>query len=163
MLASSVGLAVGLAVAGVVIDGFKVALVLRGAMATLALGASLGVAQWFVLRRQVSMSGWWVLVSTVGLGVGLALVAVGAGGGTVVDILLVLLIFGVMGGAIFGATTGAGMVWLWRQPVRLEPSPAQDTAESEGESEEMADNHERAQVGWRFWLWRFWLIPFWRL
>ena len=30
------------------------------------LGASLGVMQWLVLRRQLSRSGWWILAGSVG-------------------------------------------------------------------------------------------------
>jgi hypothetical protein len=34
-------------------------------------GLSLGTAQWPIIRRHVSSSGWWVLASTLGLAVGL--------------------------------------------------------------------------------------------
>jgi hypothetical protein len=36
-----------------------------------ALGVALGLAQWFVLRRRVARSWWWIVVSTLGWAVGL--------------------------------------------------------------------------------------------
>jgi hypothetical protein len=32
------------------------------------LGATVGLAQWLVLRRRVSGTGWWVLASAAGIG-----------------------------------------------------------------------------------------------
>ncbi|MCZ6530531.1 MAG: hypothetical protein O6949_09435, partial [Chloroflexi bacterium] len=76
VLASFVGWAVSFAVAGAVLGavleavaaavGFAVAAAVGMAVA----GASLGIAQWLVLRRQVSRAGWWVGASSVGLAVG---------------------------------------------------------------------------------------------
>ena len=88
-------------------------------------GTSVGVAQWCVLRRQVSRPGWWVLASTVGFVVNFVVgvvryMAVGVEGGWVVG--------SVMGGALYGAITGGVLVWLLRQPVTHEPGPSQDAA-----------------------------------
>jgi hypothetical protein len=38
----------------------------------LIIGASIGIAQGLVLRRRIGSTGWWVLVSSVGFGVGKA-------------------------------------------------------------------------------------------
>jgi hypothetical protein len=62
-------------------------------------GTLLGLAQWWLLRRQFSRAGWWVLASTVGW---LIAVPVGDLGGP-------------PGWAIFGAITGAVLPWLLRQ------------------------------------------------
>ena len=79
-------------------------------------GAMAGLMQWFVLRRQVSRAGWWVLASTVGWAVS----------GTVsglVDQLefmgFLALPVGVAGcGVVLGAVTGLALVWLLRQPAK---------------------------------------------
>jgi hypothetical protein len=88
------------------------------------LWASFVVPQWFVLRRQVTRAGWWVVASTVGLvvaGAGvlasiqyfldafLSEIKPGFGpGDAAVGLILSL--------AIYGAITGAVLVWLLRQP-----------------------------------------------
>ncbi len=85
-------------------------------------GAGVGIAQWFVLRRHVSRAGWWVLASTVGYTVAGAGVfrAVGAGflGGSTDGGGLLLSL------ALYGAITGGVMVWLLWDPdmVKEEPS-----------------------------------------
>jgi len=71
-------------------------------------GAVVGILQWLVLRRQVSRAGWWVLASTVGLGLSMAVA------GAFLDMELVGLL---VGGAVLGAVTGGALVWLLRQPV----------------------------------------------
>jgi len=74
-------------------------------------GAMAGLMQWFVLRRQVSRAGWWVLASTVSWAV-VGLVAEG--------MIRRLLTFGVglAGGVVgLGGVTGLALVWLLRQPI----------------------------------------------
>jgi len=44
-----------------------------GVFGVVAFGATVGIAQWLVLRRHVSRSGWWVLATTVGLVMAVAL------------------------------------------------------------------------------------------
>ncbi|MDQ2853376.1 MAG: hypothetical protein M3R32_00790 [Chloroflexota bacterium] len=39
----------------------------------LVIGAGIGIAQGFVLRRRIAPMGWWILVSTIGFGVGKAI------------------------------------------------------------------------------------------
>ena len=172
VLASAVGAAVGGAAGAIVISAatldfaevvgetLTLTLTLTPVMLILVtmFGASVGIAQWLVLRRQVSRSGWWVLASIVGFAVGVAV-------SIVVD--------RVVGFAVYGAITGGVMVWLLRQPVTeetslpqeatetegrkqsatLEPSVPQDAAEPDDGVEVTADNTEREQVGWGFWRW----------
>jgi hypothetical protein len=120
VLALAVGEVVGEA------SGFEVAVVVGGA----ALGASLGIAQWLVLRRHLPQAGWWILASSVGLGLGFAmgrvlggLVAQAVGEalaevfGTVT--LATLLLVG------YGAITGGALVWLLRRPSTGEPASPQ--------------------------------------
>ncbi len=70
-----------------------------GVEAGAMIGAALGFAQWWVLRRWVYKAGWWIPVSTLGWAVGLS---------------------GVLGvsmvGAIAGAATGYAMELLRRFP-----------------------------------------------
>ena len=127
VLASTVGRVVGLAVGAAVVE------VGGEALSSALVGASVGIAQWLVLRRQVSRAGWWVLASTVGLVVGTAVsfgatdpllearaVALAAVG-------LAIVVRGAVGGAVFGALTGGVLVWLFRQPITEEHLP-QDAA-----------------------------------
>ena len=71
-------------------------------------GAVLGVLQWLVLRRQVALSGLWVLASTVGWVVGDPVCSSLMDFGT-----LSWVVFG----AVYGAITGLVLVWLLRRPV----------------------------------------------
>ena len=71
-----------------------------GLIAGVALyGTVAGLMQWLVLRRQVARAGWWVLACTLGWVVA---VPVGDLGGP-------------PGWAVYGAITGAVLVWLLRQ------------------------------------------------
>jgi hypothetical protein len=110
VLLSSLGFAVGWLVdvetTGVVGD----------ASTGVMVGASVGIAQWLVLRRQVSQAGWWVLASSVGFTVTFAVLAAGVLPGVGIT-------FGVF--AAYGAVTGAVLVWLLRQPVVAEQSHPQ--------------------------------------
>ena len=83
--------------------GEVVGATLLGAVGSSVGGASLGIAQWLVLRRHVSRPGWWVLASTVGFAVSFAV-------GLAVDV--------AVGFALYGAITGGVLVWLLRQPSR---------------------------------------------
>lgn len=67
-------------------------------------GAMAGIMQWFVLRRQVSRAGWWVLASTVGWAVSME----------ATGFLSPNMAMAVVG---LGAVTGLALVWLLRQPV----------------------------------------------
>lgn len=79
-------------------------------------GASIGIAQWLVLRRQVTLIGRWVLASTVGgaLGyvVGFAVLGAGFDGYDLGDIggfAVLGTLFGIF--AVFGASVGVAQ-WL---------------------------------------------------
>jgi hypothetical protein len=64
------------------------------------IGASVGLAQWLVLRGQVHRAWWWIVLSTLGWALGLT----GALGSS-------------WAGAVAGATTGIALEFLMR--VRL--------------------------------------------
>ncbi len=124
VLASSAGLVVGGFVAVVVfvfvIFGAALDVVggtLLSAVLGAVLGALLGIAQWLVLRRQISRAGWWVLANTVAFAVG-GTVAGAASGPLLVPLAL----------AGYGANTGGVLVLLLRHPVTKEPSPPQADA-----------------------------------
>ncbi len=131
ILASSVGLALGLVV-GVARSAAGGDDAEAAVVSLAVLGASVGIAQWLVLRRQVSRAGWWILVNVVGLAVGLAatLVVFGVGdgngnvGGAVTGALQDAIFGGVIG-AVVGAITGGVMAWLLRQPAAKELGASQ--------------------------------------
>ncbi|UCF06623.1 MAG: hypothetical protein JSV33_06245 [bacterium] len=68
VLVSCVGYAVG-CLAGFVLGH----LLLGNVMIGIGTGAVTGLLQWLLLRRYIRQSGWWVLASTLGLGVSLGL------------------------------------------------------------------------------------------
>jgi hypothetical protein len=114
VLASSVGLAVGSVVGPDIMPDLSraeptfVVGIAQVALRGVQDGASIGIAQWLVLRRRVARGGWWVLASTVGLAVGV--------------------LFSVAAGVIYAPITGGVLVWLLRHPVTEEPSPPQAAA-----------------------------------
>ncbi len=65
-------------------------------LAGVLLGAAVGVTQWLVLRRWVHQAGWWIIISALSWGVGLAGLAgvsltgavAGAGTGITLELLL---------------------------------------------------------------------------
>jgi hypothetical protein len=61
---------VSLAVAGGVLVGLYVTTEGSFVLPQVTLGASIGVAQWLVLRGRVTRAGWWVLASTIGFALG---------------------------------------------------------------------------------------------
>ncbi len=76
-------------------------------------GAVMGTLQWLVLRGKVSRAGWWVLASTVGWALGMAVSRAISWGPDDADAIYALAVTG----AVMGAVTGAALVWLLRQPV----------------------------------------------
>lgn len=95
-------------------------------LSSAVLGVSIGLAQWFVLRRWVSRSGWWILASTVGCAVGFTagmnaqviVFGVLEAAGFEVSFALGLGVFG----AVSGCTTGGVLAWLLRRSISdLEP------------------------------------------
>ena len=114
VLASAIGAAVGLVVVDatdlgtspITFDGSRFGLQV-GAVTGVMVGASIGVAQWLVLRRWLSRAGWWILTSVAGWTTGWAVGwAVGGVGHFVVP--------GVLGGTF----TGAALVWLLQRQQR---------------------------------------------
>jgi len=87
---------------------------LLGWIAIVALaGVVTGALQWVVLRKQFSRAGWWVLASAVGWTLSVIGVRALPWGGDDSDALWGMLATGV----VFGALTGAVLIWLLRQPV----------------------------------------------
>jgi hypothetical protein len=130
ILASTVGFTVGFIVpaAMYIFDAYSVGRAVSGVVFGAVLGASIGIAQWFALRRHVSRAGWWVLASTVGSAVGGAFLAA-----LVLDLIgTVSLVLGlamlVLSLVPYGAITGGAMVWLLRQPIIEKSSPPQGAA-----------------------------------
>jgi hypothetical protein len=128
--ASSLGMAMGGALVGAVIlivDGPQIF-----AMVLAVGAASVGIAQWLVLRRQVARAGFWVLANTlVGGALGGAVDSV-VGGLEASDGLGMLIVIpllplgGVLASAGYGIITGGVLVWLLRQPATEEPNLSQD-------------------------------------
>jgi len=95
ILASTIGWAMGTAVVMVVFPPEP------GVLAGALLGAMIGLAQWFVLRRWVRQAGWWPITSMLGWTIGLT---------------------GIMGasltGAVVGAVTATALELLFRYTRR---------------------------------------------
>jgi hypothetical protein len=77
-------------------------------------GVFFGVCQWLVLRERLPHAGWWIAINMAGWLPALALVA----GGPSVESDLDILLAGIAELVPF-AVTGAGMIWLLRQPDQV--------------------------------------------
>jgi len=146
VLATTVALVVGWAMVGAAVavlfvvtwDWDPGVVVGLGVWVVAVVGAVLGTAQWIILRRRVYQSGWWLLASTVGCAVGLAVgdAVLGAMGlpvglavgefvlgavleavGYVVGGAVVGAVLGALVGAVVGAIAGIALVWLLRHPI----------------------------------------------
>ena len=80
---------------------------LRPWLAGLVIGPTVGLAQWFILRREVHWAGWWIVISTIAWITGLLLVP-GA----------------LSTGSLAGAITGLALMLLFRAP--RPPNPVQE-------------------------------------
>lgn len=96
------------------------------------LGASLGIAQWLLLRRLFIQAGWWVVGSALGLSLGLGLGRVGGAAlhdaflGAMSETLarvLATVIFGSLTVVAYGVITGGVLVWLHRRRSDAEAKP----------------------------------------
>ena len=103
--------AMGGAVVGVL--GFAMGEQIGGPLGGSVIGASFGVLQWLVLRRQFQRAAVWVLASIVGFALGLS---AGEAAGFVVGGAAGWLVGGALQGVVVGAITGAALLWLLRQP-----------------------------------------------
>lgn len=83
--------------------------------------ASIGVAQWLVLRRYIQKAGWWVLANAVAWPMGVAVPFIGLAivpeESPVVVWVVVGVVSGVLMGAVVGAITGMALVWMLRTPL----------------------------------------------
>ena len=131
IVASAVGWAIGRAVAVTTALVFlalglpvSVGLGWSGLVGWFAVGAGAGVLQWLVLRRHLARASWWIVASVVGWGGGsiaggllqVLLVAYGEFESASAYIAIIGMTAG--GAAVYGAITGAALVWLLGQ--RLE-------------------------------------------
>jgi hypothetical protein len=101
---SIVGMAVGMGVAGALIatNSFGGIILLDPVMIGPLLGASIGIAQWLLLRQKVFQAHWWVIANILGGGAVIL--------GSFVEAGIVVGIF------VHGAITAGVMVWLLNQP-----------------------------------------------
>ena len=99
----TVGWAVGWQVGWSVLRGLGIneVFTLIGGLA----GAISGVIQWYLLRSQFHLAGWWILASTFGWAAGMT-VGFAVGGAFGWPLI----------GALAGAITGAPLIWLLRRP-----------------------------------------------
>lgn len=86
--------------------------------------ASIGFAQWLVLRRYIQKAGWWVLANAIAWPAGVAVpfggLAMVPEGAPVVVWVVVGVLSGILMGVVVGAVTGLALVWLLR--THLSPS-----------------------------------------
>lgn len=89
-----------------------------GAVEGAKVGALLGVTQWLFLKQQVFRAWWWILISTVGWAIGLALAwAVGAFLYKLTGIFLGEVVGLLLGWVVVAAITGVALIWLlWGSP-----------------------------------------------
>jgi hypothetical protein len=112
ILASIIGFGIGKDVADPVAQA--VSGPVGSALGGLAIGTSLGVAQWLVLRRHVPEARWWILASAIAWAVGWAIIAsvdAEAAGGS----LAMAYLIGAIGATVAGLITAATLVWLLRR------------------------------------------------
>jgi len=87
----------------------------------LALGFTLGVPQWLVLRSYVERAGWWTLANALAWAFGMPIVFIAASNAPPSNPLLLVLWIGFvigLAGAIVGAIHGWFLVWLLRRRVK---------------------------------------------
>jgi hypothetical protein len=126
VIASMLGTTLGMTIGGILYNSTGRLGNYYGAIVigSLVVGASLGMAQCFVLRRYVARSGWWVVANSVGL-----LLAVGLSG-VLAQVLFIAtanvlgegittFLSGIVAGGLllvsYGSITGTVFVWLFRQ------------------------------------------------
>ena len=100
MLACVASAAVALTVTGAMVSAGRLNAAVVWAVFGLVIGASLGITQWLVLRRQIPQAHMWVLASAMG---GIAVGVLGFVMGEAVG--------GPVGGSVIGAALGI-MQWL---------------------------------------------------
>ena len=81
-------------------------------------GMVAAILQWHVLRRQLTGAGWWLVTSTSGWAIGVAVALLGGVSGGVDEIMLAVV--WTAGGIVSGVITGAALVWLLRQRVAVQ-------------------------------------------
>ena len=92
------------------------------AIAGVVIGLSVfGIAQWLILRRQVSWAGWLALASTAGL------VAAGPGSAVVGQLIGGQIGAGSGFGALYGAVTGGALVILSNRAAAPTPAAQEST------------------------------------
>jgi hypothetical protein len=84
-------------------------------------GILAGLMQQRILQRQVRRSGWWVLASAAGWGLGMAMpfyILTPMRGGPAAMLLIRNLVApAVLGSVLLGTVTGGMLIWLLRQPI----------------------------------------------
>jgi len=108
-------LGLGLAIGVIITTGTGRNYPVAGLLMAAIFGVTSGVLQWLILRRKISLAGWWLLANILGT-------LVGATGFPIAGIIfdagnwgLGLLTFGLLFGAGNGAITGAALIWLLRK------------------------------------------------
>lgn len=86
------------------------------------IGLAVGAAQWLILRKRVHHSGWWVLSSAIGLGIGglignAAMFIMGSLVGRALGVNMVKYLSTLVFGAANGAVTGPVLIALLEHPI----------------------------------------------
>ena len=110
VLVSSVGFGVGKVLGEAWTQGIPGAVGhgLSGAV----IGASIGIAQWLVLRRHVARAEWWVLANIGAWVVGWSLISVAEGSAGLSTVMIYVV--GGVGAALAGIITGIALLWVSR-------------------------------------------------
>lgn len=110
--ATGVGFMVAAALFGVIALAGVKEIMVNEVIHNVAAGAGAGIAQSLILRRQVRVAGWWLLVNIIGFllaGAVINRLVVAAGGNEAIG--------GILGVTVMSMFTGAALVWLLQQPT----------------------------------------------
>ncbi len=124
VLAGGTGWAAGYALGLLLVQNLPSTL-FGGIAAYLLFGAIVAMVQWQVLRREIPSALTWIVVSALGWAAGLwaSLVALNVFfREPVIEPVLSTLVIAGISGLVAGAITGVALIWIARQPERLEQS-----------------------------------------
>jgi hypothetical protein len=99
--------------------------ILGNILAYILFGTIVALVQWPVLRREIPSTLTWIVVSALGWAAGLwaSLLALGLFfNDPVIEPVASTIAIAVTSGLVAGAITGVALVWIVRQPEKLEPA-----------------------------------------
>jgi len=99
--------------------------ILGSILAYILFGTIVALVQWPVLRREIPSTLTWIVVSALGWAAGLWASQLALDlffNDPVIEPVVSTIVIAVTSGLVAGAITGVGLVWIVRQPEKLEPA-----------------------------------------